>query len=204
MQVGESCSGGTKSARARAAACFIPSVICTAPQDSAPLNRPGKTSTLLIWLGKSDRPVPTTAAPWARAMSGIISGTGLAMARRMGSLAMDSTISPVTRPGRETPMKTSAPTKASARVPRCLAWLVRAASSAWWGSRLGSPAQRIPSLSHRMRLEYPRSSSSLAAAPPAAPMPFRTTLTCSFFFPTTFRALVRAAVMTTAVPCWSS
>ena len=53
-------------------------------------------------------------------------------------------------------------------------------------------------------LEKPWSSSSLAEAPPAAPMPLKTIFTSSFFLPTTFRALVRAAVMTTAVPCWSS
>ena len=35
-------------------------------------------------------------------------------------------------------------------------------------------------------------------------MPLMTMVTSSFFFPTTFNALVRAAVMTTAVPCWSS
>ena len=204
MQVGERSSGATMSARAWAAAYFMPSVICTAPQDKAPLNRPGKTSTLLIWLGKSDRPVPTTAAPWARASSGMISGTGLAMARITESLAIVSTMAPVTRPGRETPMNTSAPTKASARVPVRFSGLVRAASSSWWLGWPGVPGTRMPSLSHRVRWRYPRSSNSLAAAPPAAPMPLRTIFTSSFFLPTTFRALVRAAVITTAVPCWSS
>mgnify|MGYP003103165612 CR=1 FL=1 len=36
-------------------------------------------STLLIWFGKSERPVPTTAAPAARASSGMISGVGFAI-----------------------------------------------------------------------------------------------------------------------------
>ena len=39
---------------------------------------------MLIWLGKSLRPVPTTAAPAALARSGMISGVGLAMGNRMG------------------------------------------------------------------------------------------------------------------------
>ena len=43
----------------------------------APRNTPGKTRLLFIWLGKSLRPVPTTAAPAAAARSGMISGTGV-------------------------------------------------------------------------------------------------------------------------------
>ena len=46
----------------------------------APLKIPGNAITLLTWLGKSERPVPTTFAPAALATSGIISGTGLAIA----------------------------------------------------------------------------------------------------------------------------
>ena len=87
MQVGESCSGGTKSARARAAACFIPSVICTAPHGQRAFEQAGKDQHVVDLVGEvADRPVPTTAAPWARAMSGMISGTGLAMARTNGGL----------------------------------------------------------------------------------------------------------------------
>ena len=39
---------------------------------------------------------------------------------------------------------------------------------------------------------------------PAAPAPEVTTLVSSIFFPTTFSALIMAAIVTTAVPCWSS
>ena len=92
------------------------SVISLARTERAPLNTPGNTSTLLIWLGKSERPVPTTAAPPAKASSGIISGVGFAMAKTI-PLFIEATISFVTSPGRDTPIKASAFFKASARVP---------------------------------------------------------------------------------------
>ena len=43
--------GVMQSAIARAAACFMPSVICRARTSSAPRKIPGNASTLLIWLG---------------------------------------------------------------------------------------------------------------------------------------------------------
>ena len=46
--------------------------------------------------------------------------------------------------------------------------------------------------------------SILMMAVPAAPGPFSTMCTSSIFLPTTRRALMRAAVTTIAVPCWSS
>ena len=78
---------------------------------------PGNATTLLTWFGKSLRPVPTILAPAAFATSGMISGTGLAMANRMESWFMEATISGVTIFGAETPTKISAPFKASASVP---------------------------------------------------------------------------------------
>ena len=78
---------------------------------------PGNATTLLIWFGKSERPVPTTRAPAARATSGKISGVGLAMANRMASEFMDFTMSADTMPGAETPTKMSAPRMASASAP---------------------------------------------------------------------------------------
>ena len=101
---------------------------------------PGKASTLLIWLGKSLRPVPTTAAPAARARSGMISGTGLAMGNRMGLGAMERTISSVTAPGEDTPMNTSAPFSTSAREPALRSRLVRAAISSFTGLRPSRPS----------------------------------------------------------------
>ena len=43
-----------------AAASFISSVICFARPSNAPLKIPGKATTLLTWLGKSERPVPVS------------------------------------------------------------------------------------------------------------------------------------------------
>ena len=55
-------SSATTDRIASAAASFMPSVIRRAPASSAPLNTPGNASTLLIWFGKSLRPVATIAA----------------------------------------------------------------------------------------------------------------------------------------------
>ena len=52
MQVGERSSGGTMSARAWAAAYFIPSVICTAPQDRAPLEQAGEDQHVVDLVGE--------------------------------------------------------------------------------------------------------------------------------------------------------
>ena len=70
----------------------------------------------------------TTFAPPALASSGKISGVGLAQAKMMASFAMVFTISVVTMPGADTPMNTSAPTRASASVPafrsRFVTWAI--------------------------------------------------------------------------------
>ena len=55
-------SSATTAKIASAAASFIASVIRRAPASSAPRNTPGNASTLLIWFGKSLRPVATIAA----------------------------------------------------------------------------------------------------------------------------------------------
>ena len=72
---------------------------------------------MFIWFGKSLLPVPTTAAPAAFARSGIISGTGFAIAMIIAFSAIDAAISSVTIPGAETPTNISAPFIASASVP---------------------------------------------------------------------------------------
>src|SRR5213078_5314859 len=55
-------SSATTPAIAPAAATFMPWVIRVARAARAPRNTPGKASTLLIWLGKSLRPVATIDA----------------------------------------------------------------------------------------------------------------------------------------------
>ncbi len=138
-----------------AAASFISSVICVARPSRAPLKIPGKATTLLTWLGKSLLPVPTTLAPAAFAASGMISGTGFAMAKRMASWFMEATISGVTILGAETPTKISAPLRASARVPVSLPGFV---TSVIFSCIQLSPRvlfERIPALSHIIILGKP-------------------------------------------------
>ena len=180
MLSSESSSSGTKDAMALAAASFISSVIWVARPSKAPLKMPGNATTLLTWLGKSLRPVPTTRAPAFFARSGMISGTGFAMANRMASLFMEATISSVTMPGAETPTKISAPFMASAREPVSFFGLVTSVIFCCIQFKPSVSLETIPTLSHT------------------------TTLQSSFFLPTTFKALMMPASTTIAVPCWSS
>ncbi len=103
---------------------------------------------MFTWLGKSLRPVPTTRAPAALAASGMISGTGLAMAKRMASRFMEATISGVTMPGAETPTKISAPFKASARVPVFPSRLVTSAIFCCIQFNPSVDRETMPTLSH--------------------------------------------------------
>ena len=116
---------------------------------------PGKATTLLIWLGKSLRPVPTTFAPAAFARSGMISGTGLAMANTMASGFMEATISWETVPGADTPMKTSALFMASASVPVSPSGLVMSSIFFCIQLRRSLSRERIPALAHRTMLVKP-------------------------------------------------
>ena len=76
----------TRSAMAQAAASFIAS-LTRVRRSSAPRKTPGNASTLLIWFGKSLRPVATTAA-YRRATSGCTSGSGLARPKTIASGAI--------------------------------------------------------------------------------------------------------------------
>ena len=71
------CEALTQSAIASAAAISNVSVILCAFASSNPRKIPGNAKTLFIWFGWSLRPVATTAA-YLRAMTGSISGSGLA------------------------------------------------------------------------------------------------------------------------------
>ncbi len=71
----------------------------------------------------------------ARASSGIISGTGLDMARINGSRAIFLIISPVSTPGPDSPMNRSASTMASSMVRS-------AVSTAYWAFQGLSPSSR--------------------------------------------------------------
>ncbi len=120
-------SSPTIPAIARAAASFIPSVILRARQSSAPRKIPGKASRLLIWFGKSLRPVPITAT-YGAATSGMTSGVGFAIAKTIGSRAIVAIHSGCKIPGALTPMKTSAPASTSCSEPRRFSRFVCSAS----------------------------------------------------------------------------
>ena len=175
-----------------------------ARQSSAPRKMPGNASTLLIWLGKSLLPVPTTAAPASFARSGMISGVGFAIAKMIASLFMLCTISLLTQPAAEIPRKTSAPTIASASLPVLCSRLVISAISRLTALSFSSPLQMMPLLSHMVMCLTPMFIRCLAMAMPAAPAPFITTLISSIFLPVIFRALSKPAATMIAVPCWSS
>ena len=80
----------------------MPSVIDVACTSNAPRKMPGNASTLLIWLGKSERPVATTRACRC-ATSGCTSGVGFASPKMIASGAIRATYSSGTVPP-ETPM----------------------------------------------------------------------------------------------------
>ena len=109
---------------------------------------PGKARTLLIWFGKSLRPVEITAAPPAFASSGKISGVGFAQAKMIAFSFMVWTISFVTMPGAETPTKISAPFKASAKVPEAFFKLVTFAISFCIQFKFSESFEMIPLISH--------------------------------------------------------
>ena len=134
------CSGFTTLAMAFAAAIFMDSVMSVAITARAPLKIPGKASTLLIWFGKSERPVPTTAAPAARASSGMISGVGFAIGNTIAPWFIERIISWDTRFGLDTPINTSAPFITSANVPCFLSLLVTFAISACAGFNQSAPS----------------------------------------------------------------
>src|ERR1700733_10425129 len=140
---------------ASAAAIFISSLMLRAPASSAPRNTPGKASTLLIWFGKSLRPVATIEACLAAA-SGWTSGSGFDNANTMLFGAMVAISSSGTTPP-ETPRKTSAPSSASTMPPVRSSLLVRAASSAL-----------TPFISARSRCRMPCESSTVISEIPVA------------------------------------
>ena len=95
---------------------------------NAPLKIPGNASTLLIWFGKSERPVPTTLAPASLASLGLISGSGLAIAKMIASSAIDLTMSCDSKLATETPINTSAFLITSCNEPSILSLLVNLAT----------------------------------------------------------------------------
>ena len=178
-------------------------VISLARASSAPRKMKGKPSTLLTWLGKSERPVAMTRSlRAAMAFCGRISGLGLASANTMGFSAMLFTIAGLTRLAPDTPTNTSAPCIASARVRS----VVLRAKACLKLLRSARSLCTTPLESTRVMLVFfaPIASSSFIDAIPAAPAPRQTIFAVSSALPCTCSALMRPAQMITAVPCWSS
>jgi hypothetical protein len=120
----------------------------------------------------------------------------------IGASAILATISPVSRPGPETPRKRSAPSSASSIVRSGVSW----AKPAFSGERSLRPVCTTPLLSSMSMCSRgaPIAINMLRQAMPAAPAPRATMRISSSFLPATRRALVAAAAATIAVPCWSS
>ncbi len=195
-------SSATTAASASAAASFMPSVMRDARTCRAPAKMPGKARTLLIWLGKSLRPVATTAA-YLWATSGWISGFGLAIAKISAFFAIFATADSGTVPP-ETPMKTSAPSRAASNGPASPALFVNDASSRLTSVRSSRSRETMPLRSHTATSPMPASTRILAIATPAAPAPEITARSSPSVRPVRRAALRSAARVTTAVPCWSS
>ena len=184
---------------ASAAATFIFSVIRRAPASSAPRNTPGKANTLLIWFGKSLRPVATIAA-YRLATSGWISGSGLEQANTTPPGAIAAIDSSATFPA-DNPRKTSAPVSASATAPVRPSGLVREANSALMSLRSPRPLCTMPLESTIVMSASPAVSRMFAHATPAAPAPEITIFSELISRPRTLVAPSSAASSTMAVPC---
>ena len=195
-------SSSASAAMAWAAAIFISGVMRRAPASSAPRKMPGNASTLLIWFGKSERPVATTAA-YLAATSGRTSGSGLESAKMMASSFIPARSSSATFE-EETPTRTSAPSSAWRMPPMMSFLLVLAAYFALMAFRSSRSRLMVPRESTSTTSPTPALTRISAIAMPAAPAPLTTTRRSPNARPVTFAALVRAARTTTAVPCWSS
>ncbi|MPM87205.1 hypothetical protein SDC9_134299 [bioreactor metagenome] len=150
---------------------------------SAPRKIPGNASTLLIWFGKSLRPVPTMYAPPAFASSGKISGVGFAIAKMTGFSFMVAIHSFFRTPGADTPTNTSIPTTASSKVPVLKLRFVTFEISTWRSANSGSVSEMMPVRSTTIRFLMPAERNIWLMAIPAAPPPLTTTWISSIFLP---------------------
>jgi len=149
-----------KWASSLAAATHMSSVTVVALTSRTPRNMAGNPRLLLIWLGKSLRPVPTMRAPASFASQGQISGMGFAQAKTMlfvAILVIHSFLI-VQGPGLLAATTTSASFRAAAVSPVLFSALVFWASSYFHGfscfsfSRSGLAAWSMPLVSTRVIL----------------------------------------------------
>ena len=191
-------------ARAWAAASFIAGRAARRPVSSRPRNTPGNASTLLIWFGKSLRPVATTAT-----LGGHVGGHHLG--HRVGHGEHDGVVGHVGQhprlddagPGQPEQRGRRPSTRRGRR--RCGRRGCRGRrTTAWSPCSPVRPRCRTPSRSTPTMSPTPTSASSRAHATPAAPVPTTVTVMSASARPTTRAALSAAASTTIAVPCWSS
>ncbi len=137
----------------------------------------------------------------AATSSGVISGSGLAIAKMIGLAAIDAIISGLTAPFWLRPRNRSAPTIASARVRASV-------TAAWadfhWFMPSVRPAKMTPLVSHMTTSRTPSSLISSVQAMALAPAPLTTILISLALRPVRWSALIRPAAAMIAVPCWSS
>ena len=169
---------------------------------------------MFTWLGKSERPVATTAAPAPLASQGQISGTGLAHAKTMGSLPIFSTHSgnKISGPGRDKAMTTSASFIASGMPPSRPSLLVvwhKRHLSTYSALRISKSLRCLPKIPLLSTMKQrpgsaPQPKIRREQATLDAPVPTNAMVTSLIFLPTTLSALISPAKVTVAVPCWSS
>ena len=107
----------TKVKKALTKAGKLDTLLASAPTRATSAFANDSLSALTGGKAETVRPAAAAAAPAAAASSGIISGTGLAIASTMGFGFIVLIISAVSTPGAETPMKISAPLTAFSSPP---------------------------------------------------------------------------------------
>ena len=139
----------------------------------------------------------------AATSSTVISGSGFAIAKMIGSRAIERIMASVNAPLAERPNTASAPASASASVRASV-------RTAWadfhWFMPSYRPSYTTPLVSHRMTFSglSPSALRRSRHAMPAAPAPLTTSFVSRMSRPVRCIALTRPAAAMIAVPCWSS
>ena len=134
----------------------------------------------------------------------MISGSGLDIAKTIGSSFMAFMSAGVRILGADTPTKISLPFMASSRGPSIPSGFIFLTRSLRVSSRFFLSSVRTPLISHRTILLNPYLTKREVMAVPAAPAPFTMIFTLSLSFLVYFSEFIMPSKTTMAVPCWSS